>query len=800
MKNALLACLLAGSLAAQTSSPSFDKSVQPFLARNCYACHNSKVKTADVDLQQFKTADSIAKESDVWEKAIQKMRTGEMPPKGFPPPRSADVKSVTDWLHQELERAERQVAPDPGRVTARRLNRAEYNNTIRDLLGVDLRPADEFPQDDSGYGFDNIGDVLSLSPVLMEKYMAAAEKVVRAALSGPEQLKPTVARYQPNYRDYPLSPKPKFDYDATGLSMPNALHATHRFPVDGEYVFNVVPEGRRPHGSEPVEMAFWLDGKQVKVLEVDAPSDGSSLDLFGQARSFRLFVPAGDHWIAGSVLHLFEGLPPSYGGPNPSKRPIPRERPFRPRPGLTPQQIEEIRVLRQVPANRVYIHYVEITGPYKQAKGPSPESLRKVLTCGHLNGKHLATCERKIIGDMARRAFRRPVSQSELQPYLKLAALAKQQGATSFEERIGVAIEGLLVSPDFLFRVEKSETPQISQHELASRLSYFLWSSMPDSELMRAANTGTLRKPQVLRAQISRMLKDPKALALVENFGGQWLETRRLESVAPDREKFPEFEEYLRMSMRKETDLLFENIIKEDRSILEFIDANYSFLNQRLAEFYGIPNVKGAEFRKVDLTGTPRGGILTQASVLTVSSYANRTSPVLRGKWVLENILNAPPPPPPPNVPALDEKATGSSASMRQQMEEHRKNATCASCHSRMDPLGFGLENFNAIGAWRTQDGKFPIDASGQLPDGRKFDGAAALKTILRQDHQAFGQGLTEKMLTYALGRGLERYDKRTVKQIASKIEASDYKFSSLVWEIVNSLPFQMRRVEKRQS
>jgi hypothetical protein len=800
MKNPLASLLLAVSLAAQTSPTSFDKSVQPFLARNCYVCHNSKMKTADVDLQQFKTADSITKEADLWEKAVHKMRTGEMPPKGFPPPKPADVKLVTDWVHQELERAERQVAPDPGRVTARRLNRAEYNNTIRDLLGVDLRPADEFPQDDSGYGFDNIGDVLSLSPVLMEKYMSAAEKVVRAALFGPEKLKPTVARFQPNYRDYPLTRKPLFDYDLTGLSMPNSLHATYRFPVDGEYVFSVVPEGRRPHGSDPVQMAFWLDGKQVRVLEVNAPSDGSSLDLFGQAREFRMFVPAGEHWIAGSVLHIYEGLPASYGGPSPSKRPLPPEKPFRPRPGLTPEQIEEIRVLRQVPANRVYIHYVEITGPYKQAEGPSQESLKKIMTCGHLNGRHLPACERKIIGEMARRAFRRPVSPAELQPYLKLAAIARQQGSTSLEERIGVALQGLLVSPDFLFRIEKSTTPQISQHELASRLSYFLWSSMPDAELLRAADAGTLRKPAILRAQIARMLKDPKASALVENFGGQWLETRRLESVTPDREKFPEFEEYLRMSMRKETDLLFANIIKEDRSILEFIDADYSFLNQRLAEFYGIPDVKGPDFRKVDLTGTPRGGVLTQASVLTVSSYANRTSPVLRGKWVLENILNAPPPPPPPNVPALDEKATGSAASMRQQMEEHRKNATCASCHSRMDPLGFGLENFNAIGGWRTQDGKFPIDASGQLPDGRKFDGAADLKKILRQDHQAFGQGLTEKMLTYALGRGLERYDKRTVKQIGSKVEASDYKFSSLVWEIVNSLPFQARRVDKGQS
>ena len=369
-----------------------------------------------------------------------------------------------------------------------------------------------------------------------------------------------------------------------------------------------------------------------------------------------------------------------------------------------------------------------------------------------------------------------------MQPYLKLAALAGQQGATSFDERIGVAIQGLLVSPDFLFRIEKSPSKLLTNHELASRLSYFLWSSMPDERVDAGGGCRNASQTGGARAQISRMLKDPKARALVENFGGQWLEHARLESVTPDREKFPEFEEYLRMSMRKETDLLFENIVQEDRSILDFIDAKYSFLNQRLAEFYGIPNVKGPEFRKVRPYGHsarrhPDAGQRVDGLVICEPHVAGAARQVGSREYPQRSAAASS-----AECPALwTRRRSGSSASMRQQMEEHRKNATCASCHSRMDPLGFGLENFNAIGEWRTQDGKFPIDASGQLPDGRKFKGAADLKTILRQDHQAFGQGLTEKMLTYALGRGLERYDRRTVKQIASKVEASDYKFSSLV-------------------
>jgi hypothetical protein len=787
----------------------FNETVQPFLAKNCYSCHNSTLKTADLDLQSFKTTDSIAQAHETWTKVLDKIRTGEMPPKGAPGPDQTQANAVTKWIETEFDREDKAIKPDPGHVTARRLNRAEYNNTVRDLLGVDAHPADDFPQDDSGYGFDNIGDVLSLSPVLMEKYIVSAEKVARAALFGPDIPKPSLERHQPPYRDYVLSREPQFEYDKTGLSMPQAMHWTHRFPVDGEYLFRVVPEGRRPTGSDPIEMAVWIDGKQAQVMSVDAPQEGNTLDLFGQEREFRTHVTAGEHWIAGSVLHIYEGLPKSYHGPSPSDRPEPPApdigRFLRIQPNTTPEQAQKLRAqaeerlaLQRAPANRAYIHYMEIAGPYDAHKGPSSESLKKVYACGHLDGHHVAGCDRKIVANLARRAFRRDVTQSEIEPYLKLVALTRKQGG-SFEDGIATAMEALLVSPDFLFRVEKDRASAkavepVNQFELASRLSYFLWSSMPDDELLRLASAGSLRGSEVLSAQVRRMLKDPKANALVENFAGQWLELRRLESAVPDRDKFPGFEDYLRMSMRKESDLFFASIMREDRSILDMIDAKYTFLNERLAEFYGIPNVKGAEFRKVDLTGTHRGGILTQASVLTVSSYATRTSPVLRGKWVLENLLNAPPPPPPANVPPLEEAKAGSSASLRQVMEAHRANAVCASCHSKMDPLGFGLENFNAIGEWRDQDGKFPIDSSGVLPDGRTFKGPDELKTILRANKDAFAECVTEKMLTYALGRGLERFDRPAIKEVTAKLANNDYRFSTLVMGIVESMPFQMKR------
>jgi hypothetical protein len=627
------------------------------------------------------------------------------------------------------------------------------------------------------------------------------------------------------------SPTPLAVYDLTGLSLPGAFHVMHRFPVDGDYVLRGSLSGVRPSGSEPLRVALWVDGRQVGVQEFDPEGRASFAfdrqDIAGQTLEFRTRIRAGERWIALSYLRLYEGLPPSYGGPNPSKRPPPPPPSFgrrQPPPDATPEQIaafrrrqEEFRARQRepVPVNDLRIGRVEVGGPHAKASGPSPEALKRIYACGHLRGPHAPACGRVIVTRLARRAFRRPVTAQEVEPYMRLISLARKQG-DSFEEGIGLALQAILVSPHFLFRIERgpatgdSATARpIRQHELASRLSYFLWSSMPDEELMRCADRQLLGKPAVLAAQVRRMLRDPRSRALVENFAGQWLELRKLEAVKPDRDRFPEFDNYLRMSMRQETERFFAHLIREDRSIFDFIDADYTFVNERLARFYGIPGVWGAHFRKVPLTGGSgpggapahsagtRGGVLTQASVLTVSSYATRTSPVLRGKWILENVLNAPPPPPPPGVPNLDEAKAAQAASLRQQLEAHRTDPTCASCHARMDPLGFALENFDAIGRWRAEDAGAPIDASASLPDGRSFRGPSELRKALIQDREEFAACLTEKLLTYALGRGLERYDRPTVRRIVRRLPAGEYRFSSLVMEVVSSLPFQMRRGER---
>ena len=537
----------------------------------------------------------------------------------------------------------------PARGAARRLNRAEYNYSVRDLLGVNLQPA----------------------------------------------------------------------ADPTGLSHPTSLHARHNFPADAEYAFQATVGGSELPGSE-VHMAAWIDGEEIATL------DG----ITGHKLEMRAHVTAGEHTVSLSYLRL----------------------------GRTGR-----------------INLLEIDGPFDLATGPDERCRKLLYTCGHLDGRHEPGCGRKIVGDCAHRAFRRPVTPAEVERLTSLAAMAQARGA-SFEEGLTVAIQAILVSPNFLFHL-KSES-------LAARLSYFLWSSIPDDELLALEEKGRLRSPAVLAAQVRRMLRDPKAVRLARNFGGQWLGTRRLDTVKPDGEKFPGFDDHLRYSMRCETDLFFENLIREDGGILDFLNARYSFLNGRLAVLYGIPGVTGPEFRKVDLTGTPRGGVLTQASVLTVSSSATRTSPVLRGKWILENLLNSPPLPPLPDVPNLDETIVGASASMRQELDRHRTDAVCASCHARMDPLGFGLENFNAIGEWRTQDGPFPVDASGALPDGRHFQGALELKAALAAKPEVFTRSLTEKLLIFALGRGLEASDRPAVANIVKRVAAGGYRFSALILEI----------------
>ena len=796
---------------AQTAT-SFEKTIQPFMTENCLYCHNTKKQSGGLNMEALNTADTLNSKRDSWDHVLQKIQSGEMPPKGAPKPDFGEVKKVVAWLESEFARLDKLVKPDPGRVTARRLNRAEYNNTVRDLLGVDIHPADVFPQDDSGYGFDNIGDVLSLSPVLMEKYLTAAENVARTAVYGVPAMKPSVVEFRPQGRKIEPKFAPLSEYDATGLSLPNALHTTFRFPVEAEYTFRLHLNGARPPASDGVKFAVWIDGQQAQALVLD-PEGGAAFDANRQVfdsftLDFRVKVSAGEHWVAASPVNLYDGLPAAFNGANPSHKPALPIPQFKPLPDRPPEVNERIRknfeakLNEKVPVNTVRVNRLDIGGPYNQAVGASLESKKKVFTCRHLDGKHQASCATKILTSLAHRAYRRPVTAAEIEPLTNLVAMAKQKGDT-FEEGLCVAMQAMLVSPHFLFRLEQDRPAasgeissyRINQHELAARLSYFLWSSMPDDELLRAADQGLLHKPTVLKAQIQRMLKDEKAKALVENFGGQWLELRKLESQKPDRERFPEYDDYLRMSIRRETEMFIESIVREDKSILDFIDGKYSYLNERLASLYKIPGVKGPDFRKVSLANNPqRGGIITQASVLTVSSYTTRTSPVLRGKWILDNILNAPPPPPPPDVPNLDESKIGSTLTVRQQLEEHRKNPSCAACHARLDPLGFGLEKFNAIGEWRTMDGKLPIDDSGLLPDGRKFNGPGELRAILRTDRNAFAQGLTEKLLTYGLGRGLERYDKPAVKKIAAAVAANDFRFSSLVLEIVNSLPFQQRR------
>jgi mono/diheme cytochrome c family protein len=774
---------------ARSDWPAFAKTVQPFLAKHCVTCHNGKKTSGEVRLDAFVDESSLVKNLATIDKAAAVLRQRTMPPKKQPQPSAEELQPVLAWL---LAFANRHAHADADRVVIRRLNRTEYNNTVRDLLGVDFRPGDDFPADVPGHGFDNSGGVLTVSPVLVEKYLAAAEKVARAAVFGLEAMRPERTPHQPFFTADAFSKNktPKHVYDETGMSLPSALHVVQRFPADGEYVFRAVMRGVRPAGSNPIELGFWIDGKMVHEAKLDVPTklvEGRQPgEINGLWAEFRAPMTAGEHWLSVTLLRMFEGLPPSYKGPKPA-------------PDIK-VALKDVNP-KGAGANRAvdafFPMYLDVVGPHQQVLGPSKAALAKLFPAG----KRDASAARQIVGDLARRAYRRPVTGREIDHLAGLVAMVQKDGE-SFEEGLCLAIEQMLISPHFLFRVEKPAKiagERISPHELATRLSYFLWSSMPDDELMHCAHQGNLHEPAVLETQVRRMLKDAKASALVENFGGQWLQTRALESHTPDRIKYFEFTEYTRMSLKKETDLFFEHILREDRSILDFLDGNYTFLNERLADFYKVPGVKGHAFRKVDLTGTPRGGVLTHGSVLAVSSYANRTSPVLRGRWILENILNTPPPAPPPDVPSLDEETVGKTISIREQFEQHRSNAACASCHARLDPLGFALEHFDAIGAWRDNDGKFPIETAGSLPDGRSFKGHEDLRSILKADAPAFAACLADKMLTYALGRGLDRADKKTVQAIAEEVSRRDYRFSSLVLGVVQSPLFQTNENRERR-
>ncbi|MES1257068.1 MAG: DUF1592 domain-containing protein [Acidobacteriota bacterium] len=734
-------CLLsiagASLRAASSGRDGFESVVAPFLRENCVRCHNPRLLSGELDLQRFLSQPGAAalQERELWEKVEAKLRSGAMPPPGVPRPPDERIRAVAGWIEQEYQTRDKNQKPDPGRVTARRLNRFEYNNTVRDLLGVRLRAADDFPVDPYGYGFDNIGDVLSLSPVLTEKYLKAAERIARAAVPGGEPRQVVSARY-------------------TSQLMGQGFHlhvqTMHDFPADGEYVVHTAWEQGLAAGTK-IRGYIYVDGQTVADRQISIYTE--------MDRGFEtapVFLTQGPHKVETEIVPA-----PGMKGPKP------------------------------------YPEFIQIRGPLTQPPPEASESYRRIFVCGHPPGHHEAACARRILTPLLHRAYRRPATRDELEQMLGLVRLAQSRN-DYFESGLRVAIGAVLMAPNFLFRIEHDpaggKAHSVSGTELASRLSYFLWSSMPDDLLLSLAEKGRLRDAGVLHGQVRRMMADPRAKALTENFSGQWLQTRNLEALPRDETKFPEFDAEMRDLMRTETQMFFEAVVKEDRSVLDFLDGRFTYLNERLARFYGIDGVQGREFRRVSLDGHQRAGVLTQASVLAVSSYPTRTSPVIRGKWVLENLLNTPPPPPPPDVPAFDEKGVGSSVSVRQRLESHRANPACAGCHSRMDPLGFGLENYDAIGRWRTTDAGLPVDASGVLPDGTKFSGAEELRALLKADKAQFVRALTGKVLTYALGRGLEAYDRPAVEKIATRVERNGFRFSELVEATVDSLPFQMRR------
>jgi len=735
----------------------FQKQVAPLLEKYCTECHGGARKKADLALDVFKgkAAAAVMKDRELWVKVLEKLKDREMPPEEKPQPSEDEIERITTWIQRSLAATDCQNVKNPGRVTLRRLNRAEYNNTIRDLVGVDFQPADDFPTDDVGYGFDNIGDVLSMSPILVEKYMSAAEQIVGKAIV------PDASARVPRRR---LEAKDLAGGDKLGprvVVSRNPASADIEFPKDGAYVIRVKASAGLK-SDPPPRLVVRLDDREILTADVTEQKDAA------KTREVKFDATAGMKKLVLADARGSEAKEPSTtestggGGRGPL----------------------------------LLVEFVEIVGP-----ADLPASHTRIITCQPTGERSSIECARQVLREFATRAFRRPVTDDELERLVRFVRLTQDQG-DSFERGIQLAMQAILSSPHFLFRVEldpDANDPDgirsLNDFELATRLSYFLWSSMPDDELFRLARSGELRKPDMRDAEVRRMLADAKAEALVENFAGQWLQLRDIAKVTPDPELFPSFDDALRAAMLRETELFFEAVVKEDRSILDFLDADFTFVNERLARHYGIDGANGEEFRRVSLAGGGRRGVLTQASILTITSNPTRTSPVKRGKWILENILGTPPPSPPPGVEELEEgKDAALKGSLRERMEQHRSKPMCATCHNRMDPIGFAFENFDAIGAWRDFDGKFAIDASGSLPGGVEFDGPPELIDMLKTARRKqFCRCLAEKMLTYALGRGLESYDRCAVDKIVERLKEHEYKFSSLVAGIVQSEPFQLR-------
>jgi mono/diheme cytochrome c family protein len=773
------------------------------LDQYCVTCHNQQARTAGLELDKLDVA-KVGEGAAVWEKVVDKLRAGAMPPAGMPRPDDATYKSFANYLETVLDQ-DAAAHPQPGRPAVHRLNRAEYTNAVRDLLALEIEGDALLPADDSGYGFDNIADVLSVSPMLMERYMGAAAKVSRLAIGDPVSHQVEETYNVPQFLQQDVRMSEDLPFGSRG-----GLTIHHNFPTDGDYVIKIrlrrsgdFHDERIIGVAEPHRIEVRLDNVLIKQFTVggqypdESPAgaapktplkdtDDRYAHMTPRDRSeytadagleTRFHAQAGPRLVAID----FEAQTAEPEGPWQSH--------------LAGFDEFNKRVKEILPA----VDKVTLDGPFDGTGVGQTPSRRRIFLCRPSGPDEELPCARKILGTLARRPYRRPVTDRDVQPLLSLYKAGRTDGG--FEAGIKLALRGILVSPEFLFRIERDPPRQapgtaygISDLELASRLSFFLWSSIPDDQLLDLAVQKKLHDPAVLEQQVLRMLADSRSQALVSNFAGQWLYLRNIRTALPDRVIFPEFDDNLRQAFQRETELFFASNLREDRSVLELLTANYTFVNERLARFYGIPDVYGSRFRRVTLPGDERRGLLGQGSILTVTSYANRTSPTERGKWVLENILGTPPPPPPPNVPSLKEDGDVAKVfTMRQRMEEHRKNPACAVCHTRMDPLGFALENFDGIGKWRSTEAGNAIDVSGALPDGVKFDGPEGLRKVLLSHPDQFAETVTRKLLTYALGRGLEYYDLPAVRKIAREAAPGNYRWSSLILGIAASVPFQMR-------
>jgi hypothetical protein len=760
-----MALLLVCSVSVVADEPdagrnaTFAEQFRPLLAKYCYGCHGEGNAEADLNLQRFGDRDSIIEARSQWLKVLARVRAQAMPPldnKDVPRPSPSEYDTLTNWLDDALNRIDCTGEVDPGRVTLRRLNRNEYRNTIRDLVGIDYQPVDDFPADDVGYGFDNIGDVLSMSPILMEKYLAAAESILDRALVVPS------LRLRKRAPGDQLQGDDGSSGSGNGprtLASNGTLWLPVELPEDGRYEVRILAAGDQA-GPEKVKMAIRVDDQELRVAEVRTQRNRPTM------HAAIAEVAAGKHRIGAAFLNDY----------------------YKP----------DAENAKERDRNLIVFH-LEIRGPLESTKAELPETHRRVFIDMPGEESNAAEAAEKILKRFANRAFRRPATPQELKRLVDLTRVAQDEGAT-FEGSIHLALQAVLASPHFLFRVEDDppagkKSRQLNDFEIATRLSYFLWSSLPDEELFQLAWEEKLTKEGELARQVERMIRDPKSRALVDNFASQWLNLRLLDNINPDPGRFPEFGPELRQAMKQETQRFFAEMLTENRPIREFLTADFTYLNEPLAQLYGIPGVAGTELRRVSLQGTSRRGLLTQASILTLTSNPTRTSPVKRGKWVMENLLGEAPPAPPPNVPELmDGEQAQQKGSLRERMQQHRENPNCAVCHERMDALGFAFEKFDPIGKWRDRDGNFPIDSSVILPGGESLAGwNAMVNWLAERQRESFVRCFTEKMLTFALGRGLEYYDQCAVDKIMKELADHDDRLVRLVQLIVASEPFQKR-------